>query len=443
MNINARKLCADVLFSVYNNNSYLSEILSSIRKKYDIAPIDMRFINEVCHGVMKYKIRIDYIISKNSTLRLKKISQYILCILECAVYQIIFMDRVPKEAAVDEAVKLVKEIGQSKAVGFVNAVLRSISSNGGNVSYPENETENFSKYCSIPLWLARRWVNQFGIDEAKKIAKSFLKKGELMLRCNTLKTSPEVLVKSLRDKGINAKIHKNSMTDIGYMIECTNMTNLDKLPEFESGYFYIQDFAAALTVEVLGPKNGETVIDMCSSPGGKTTHIAEKMGNKGRIIAFDIYEHKLKRINENAKRLGIDIIEPSISDGTMPRDEFIGVADRVLVDAPCSGLGVLRKKPDIKYFRKEEDIFELAKTGLSILENASKYLRCGGVLVYSTCTIDCVENEDVTRNFLSNHPDFCLEPIKEYNKDNDGCLTLYPHTDGCDGFYICKMKKIR
>lgn len=443
MNINARKLCADVLLSVYNNNSYLSETLSSLRKKYDISPIDMRFINEVTHGVMKYKIRIDYIISKNSSLRLKKISQYILCILECAVYQIIFMDRVPNEAAVDEAVKLVKEIGQNRACGFVNAVLRSISSNGGNVSYPENEIENFSTYCSIPLWLAKRWENQFGMEEAKKIAKSLLNKGELMLRCNTLKTSPEVLIESLNGHGINAKVHNNQMTDIGYMIECSNMNNLEKLPEFENGHFYVQDFAAALTVEVLAPKSGETVIDMCAAPGGKTTHIAEKMGNNGKVIAFDIHEHKLKRINQNAKRLGIDIICASTSDGTMLREEYRGVADRVLVDAPCSGLGVLRKKPDIKYFRKEEDISELSKTGLSILENASKYLKCGGILVYSTCTIDPCENEDVTKEFLSNHPDFCLEPIKEYNKDNDGCLTLYPHTDGCDGFYICKMKKIR
>ena len=441
MNINARKLCADVLLSVYNNNSYLSETLSSLRKKYDISPIDMRFINEVTHGVMKYKIRIDYIISKNSSLRLKKISQYILCILECAVYQIIFMDRVPNEAAVDEAVKLVKEIGQNRACGFVNAVLRSISSNGGNVSYPENEIENFSTYCSIPLWLAKRWENQFGMEEAKKIAKSLLNKGGLMLRCNTLKTSPEVLIESLNGHGINAKVHNNQMTDIGYMIECSNMNNLEKLPEFENGHFYVQDFAASLTVEVLDVKPGMTVADMCAAPGGKTTHIAEKMNNNGKIYAFDMFEHKINKINENAKRLGIDIIKASVADSSVNIPDLNGICDRVLVDAPCSGLGIIRRKPDIKYARSIDDLEQLSKISYSILDNAKNYLKKGGIMVFSTCTIEMCENDGVINEFLKNNKNF-KKQIINCNKQNDGSITLYPDLDMCDGFYICKLIKV-
>lgn len=443
MKINARKLSADVICSVYNNNSYLSEVLSSLRRRYELEPIDVRFINELTHGVMKYKIRIDYIISKNSTVRIKKISDYVLSVLECAVYQIVFMDRVPNEAAVDEAVELIKNSKYSKASGYVNAVLRSIASNGAKVEYQSDEVENFATYCSIPLWLAKRWIEQFGMNNAKALAKSFLQKDTLTLRCNTLKTTAKVLVQDLNNNGLNAKIYSNDKTNIDYMIDCANMSNLDKLPQFVDGHFYVQDFAAALTVEILDPKKNETVIDMCAAPGGKTTHIAEKMGNEGKILAYDIHEHKISKINDNAKRLGIDIIDAHVGDATVFTKELCGIADRVLVDAPCSGLGVLRKKPDIKYFRNEEDIFALARTGSAILENASQYVKDDGILVYSTCTIDPVENEYVIKQFLDKHDDFKLEPIKQYDKDNDGYLTLYPHKDGCDGFFICKMRKVR
>lgn len=441
MSVNARKICADVLFNVYTRDAYLSEVLSSVRKKHDLSSADMKFINELTQGVFKYKIRIDYIISKNSDVRLKKIYDYVLCVLECAVYQILFMDRVPNEAAVDEAVKIIKNSRYSKASGFVNAVLRNICETSGNVVYPENELENFSVYCSLPLWLAKRWSESFGMASAKALAKAMLGKSALTLRCNTLKTDSVRLVQDLRENGIEASVIEDADTDIDYMIECANMQGLDKLPQYTNGEFYVQDFAAALTVEVLSPLPGETVIDMCAAPGGKTTHIAEKMNNKGKIFAFDVHEHKISKILQNAQRLGVDIIQPSVGDGTVYNPLLEGVADRILVDAPCSGLGVLRKKPDIKYFRKEEDIAELSAVGAKILENASSYLKSGGVLVYSTCTIEKEENEDVVEAFLKGHNDFELEPVEAYHKENNGMLTLYPHTDGCDGFFIARLRK--
>lgn len=441
MTVNARKLCADALFSVYKSSSYLSEVLAVIRRKYDISPADMRFVNELTHGVLKYKIRIDYIISKTSDIRLKKISDYVLCVLETAVYQILFMDRVPNEAAVDEAVKLIKNSRQNKAAGFVNAVLRRIAENGGNVIYPDDELENFSTYCSIPLWLAKRWSDRLGMNNAKALAKAMLGKSELTLRCNLLKTTPSNLITGLKESGIEARLYNNPASKIDYVLECSNMNNLDKIPQYQSGEFYVQDFAASLTVEVLSPESGETVIDMCAAPGGKTTHIAEKMGNIGRVLAFDMHEHKISRISENAERLGIDIVYPAVGDGTVFNEKLRNIADRVLVDAPCSGLGVLRKKPDIKYFRKEEDIGCLAEIGARILENAAEYLKPGGLLVYSTCTVEPEENEYAVEAFLKKHCKFSLEPIEEYNKPNNGTLTLYPHTDGCDGFFICKLRK--
>lgn len=438
---NARKICADALFSVYSRNAYLSEIMAIIRKKYDISSADMRFINELTNGVLKYKIRIDYIISKNSDIRLKKISPYILCVLECGVYQILFMDKVPPEAAVDEAVKIVRNSRLNRASGFVNAVLRKIAANRGNVSYPDNESENFSVYCSIPQWIANRWENRYGLSEAKALAKSMLEKPELTLRCNVLKTTPERLCDALNRSGIESEIWKRKDCDVDYIIKCANMHGLDKLDEYTNGEFYVQDFAAALTVEVLSPKAGETVIDMCAAPGGKTTHIAEKMENSGRIFAYDVHENKLHRIRENAERLGITIINPSVGDGTVYNESLEGIADRVLADAPCSGLGVLRKKPDIKYFRREEDISELASISRQILDNAGRYLKPGGLLVFSTCTIEPEENEDVVNGFLSEHPEFVLEKIREYKKENSGYFTLYPHKDNSDGFFICKLRK--
>ena len=213
------------------------------------------------------------------------------------------------------------------------------------------------------------------------------------------------------------------------------------MPEYINGLFYVQDAAAALTVEALSPDEGDTIIDMCAAPGGKCTYMAEKMNNNGVVYAFDIYEHKLDKINANAKRLGIDIIKTQISDGTVFNKNFEKAADKVLVDAPCTGLGILKRKPDIKYMRKCEDIEKLADLSLKILDNAAKYVKCGGVLVFSTCTVEPVENECNIKRFLKKHSEFCLETISEIKKPNNGYITLYPNTDGTDGFFICKMRK--
>lgn len=441
MPTNARSCCADIVCSVYTKGAYLSESVAALRKSNILSPLDMAFVNELVHGVFKYKIRIDYIISKMSDIKLKKILPYVLSVMECAVYQILFMDKVPPGAAVNEAVELIKDSRYFRSASYVNAVLRKIADCKGNVEYPKDELNNFSVYCSLPLWLAKRWVAVYGMDEAKRLAKAYLKKGDTVLRCNTLKTTPSHLVQSLKKAGVECDIISGRYTDIDYMLSCSSINGLDKLEDFKNGLFYVQDFAAALTVEILSPQEGETIIDMCAAPGGKTTHMAEKMKNKGRIIAFDIHSHKLKKINQNATRLGIEIIEAKTADASKADSSLFEIADRVLADVPCSGLGILAKKPDIKYFRKEEDISQLAITGYEILANAAKYVKKGGVLVFSTCTTDREENEDVVEKFLSQNSAFELVPIVEYKRENPGYLTLYPHTDDCDGFFICKMKK--
>lgn len=442
MLINARSISADAVCSVYTKGTYLSEAVAAVRRSNVLSNVDMAFVNELVHGVLKYKIRIDYIISKMSDIKLKKILPYVLSVMECAVYQIVFMDKIPDSAAVNEAVKLIKDSRYFRSAGYVNAVLRKVADSKDRLDYPKDELNNFSVYCSLPLWLAKRWVSSYGMDEAKRLAKAYLKKGDTTLRCNLLKITPCELLENLKKSGIECNIFSSEFTDIDYILSCSSVNGLESLEDFKKGHFYVQDFAAALTVEILSPCEGETVIDMCAAPGGKTTHMAEKMKNKGRIIAFDIHSHKLKKINENASRLGIDIIEAKTADSTFADSSLYGIADKVLADVPCSGLGILTKKPDIKYFRKEEDIYSLAQTGFEILTNAAKYVKKGGVLVFSTCTTEREENEDVVNKFLSENSDFELVPIKEYKRENPGYLTLFPHTDGCDGFFICKMKKL-
>ena len=441
MSITPRKTCADFLHSIYTKGAYSSAELNKIREKYNFSPVDLRFIKEITFGVLKHKIKIDYIISQNSNIPLKKISPYVLTILECGVYQILYMDRVPNSAAVNESVKLTKTKNLSRTSGFVNAVLHSVIRNADKIEYPKDEIEYISTFYSIPLWMCMRWADEFGVEFTKNLAKAYLEDSKVVLRCNTLKIEPNELINSLQKSGVEAQILKNPIIDMPYLICADNLSNIENLSEYTNGYFYIQDFAASLTVEIMDLKKGETVIDMCAAPGGKTTHIAEKMENYGTIYAFDIHSHKIKRIEENAKRLGIDIIDAKCHNSTEPIEKLYEIADKVLVDAPCSGLGILRKKPDIKYFRKKEDILELSKISYDILECASKYVKKGGTLVFSTCTIEKEENSLVVEKFLKNNKDFCKVSIDCVNKENDGDITLYPNVDGCDGFYICKMMR--
>lgn len=442
MTDNPRRAAADILFKIYKNGAYLNEELNNLRRSGMLSETDMRFVTELTNGVIKYKLRLDYIIGKNSSVKVKKIAPYILAILECAVYQMIFMDRVPDSAAVNEGVKLTKTKNLSRSSGFVNGVLRSISKCYDTIAYPEDRAEYLSVYYSYPLWICRHWIEEFGAERTEALLRAFEEKADIMLRCNSLRTDVKKLTESLNNDGCTAKVFSKDGFKIDYLAECSQISNIANLDSYRKGWFYVQDFAAALTVEALAPEPGMTVMDMCAAPGGKTTHMAEKMNNQGKIYAFDIHNHKIATINENAARLGIDIINAECGNSAEFDSRFEAIADRVLVDAPCSGMGVLRRKPDIKYSRSEGDIEQLADTGYAILENSSRYVKNGGILVYSTCTIEHIENDGVTERFLQNHPEFRKVTLDICDKDNDGSITLYPDTDGCDGFYICKMQRV-
>ena len=416
----AREAALKALYEIEYNGAYSNMAVKNTLKNSDMSERDKALFTALVYGVSDKKITLDYYISKFSKIKLKKISKYILLILRMGVFQLVFTDKIPQSAAVNESVKLAKRYGHGASAGFVNGVLRSVSK-CSEIEYPKEKDEYLSVKYSFPLWMCRKWTEEFGFEFTENMMRSFGESKPITLRANTLKTTNEELVKKLSDLGINAEIQDGAVVTGGFDIEKNTL--------YKEGYFTPQDTAAMKTAEILAPKPGDTVIDMCAAPGGKTTHIAEIMKNNGRILAFDIYNHKTELVKKNAERLGIDIIKTDVRDAAEFDKSLSGIADCILCDVPCSGLGIIGRKPDIK--QNEDRSENLCKIQAKILENACIYLKEGGVIVYSTCTVEKAENEGITGAFLEKHGNF----EKLYEK------TFYPHTDGTDGFYICKMRK--
>jgi 16S rRNA (cytosine967-C5)-methyltransferase len=331
-----------------------------------------------------------------------------------------------------------------KASGFVNGLLRNYLRNRENIKIPAYQ-ENPALYLSItyshPQWLVEKWVDEFGLTFTEKLLKGNNEKPTLTARVNTLKINKNELIDHLKKKDIEA-------TDGKYVEEAINFENmysLEGLESFQKGYFQIQDESSMLVAHVLDPKPHDTVIDICAAPGGKTTHMAQLMKNKGMIIARDIHDHKLKFIDQTANRLGITIIKTQCYNAKNIDQKMVGKADRVLVDAPCSGLGIIRRKPEIKYNKNPDDLQKITDLQVEILENASKYVKNNGYLVYSTCTIASEENMGVIQRFLSKNNEFVMLDINpllpKSLRKTEKYLQLYPHVDDVDGFFICKLQK--
>ncbi len=411
---NAREEALKILFRVEYEGAYPNIALKDMSD--ELLSHDRALVTNIVYGVINRKLTLDYIIKQKSKIKLKKLSKYILLILRMGIYQLVFMDKIPESAAVNESVKLAKRYGHSASSGYVNGILRNVSKNG--FDYPKDKIGRLSVEFSFPMWICQKWEEEFGYDFCKELMTSLAKEPMLTLRPNSLKTDAKSLCDMLN---VKAQVIDGAVECEGFDIA------KDKL--YLDGYYTVQDIAAMAAAIALDPQEGETVIDMCAAPGGKTTHIAELMKNKGKVRAFDIYEHKIELIKKNAQRLGISIIDASVSDASILDKNLIESADRVLCDVPCSGTGIIRRKPDIKWNRKEGDNFYPIQK--KILENASRYLKKGGVLVYSTCSIERNENENVTSSFLDENKNF----ERLYEK------TYYPNVDGTDGFYICKIKK--
>lgn len=423
----ARNAAVVVINDVFEHGAYANIALSKVLRTTNLRDIDRRFCTELVNGTIKCGASLDWIITRYVTRPLNKIDPKILSILRLGIYQMQFLDRVPPSAAVNESVELAKSvsIGASK---FVNAVLRSIHRDPSKAAFPTDDSpQSLALRTFHPTWLVERWIDQFGLERTKKILDADNQPPPITLRVNRLKNSRAELLEKLRALGADAQ--PSALVEDA--IICKKLGALENFAPLAQGLCIIQDESSMLAARALDPQPNDFVIDCCAAPGGKSTHIAELMGDRGMVIAVDVHEHKLKLIADNSARLGLKIVKPLLLDAREIGDEFKGRADRVLVDAPCSGLGVLRRKADLRWKKNPIEFEQLSKLQSEILSSAARALKAGGIIVYSTCTLERAENEGAVENFLSVHKDFTLVEQK----------TLLPTVDGSDGFFYAKLKR--
>lgn len=425
----AREATLRALYSIEESGAYLNAALKDALSADDFSDMDKGFITELIYGVVGNKSAVDYIISKFSKLKLKKMTPWVLNILRMGVYQIYYMDKIPHSAACNEAVKLARKFSHKAASGFVNGVLRSAAREKEKFSFPStgDAVVDLSLKYSYPEWITKSLVDEYGEKRTEALYVENMRSHGTAVRVNRLKITAEELVERLSSEGLSAELVE------GYpdALIVRGKLNVEASQAYKEGLYSLQNFSSQKAVLCLDPKPGSTVIDMCAAPGGKSCAIAERMENQGKVLSFDIFEHKVELINKAASRLGIDIICAKAGDSCQFNEELENTADYVLADVPCSGLGVIHKKPDIKWKRNQEDIGELLDIQYKIFENAARYVKSGGVLVYSTCTILPEENRLMTERFLKEHKEF----KKEYEEQ------ILTSDLGESGFYICKMLK--
>jgi len=440
--ISVRDAAIRVLSEIDNEGKFSNKLLQQYSES-ELSKEDIRLLRELVYGVVENRMYIDKIIRSASSVKMKKIHPMILQILRLGVYQIGFMDRIPAHASINEAVKLAKKYGHKGTVGYVNGVLRRIERE--REQYFSNDEPSSADDLAIryshPDYLVRLWIEQFGFEFAKKLIVANNSRPLLSLRVNTLKTDREDLMGML--KKYNLELIKGELSED--CVRVVNPENITETKEFKDGLFTIQDESSMMVTEIAGPIEGNTVLDVCSAPGGKATHIAQRMNNRGRVIARDLYAQKINLVMENAERLGIEIIKGQVHDATEFDESLKDMVDICIVDAPCSGFGLLRRKPDIKFNRKSEDVESLIDIQSSILNVSSGYVKSGGKLIYSTCTLNIEENLNQVRKFLERNSQFKLKAIElPHGKiisetQESGYIELYPHIHGTDGFFIANM----
>ena len=442
----AREIALKIIVKIEKDEGYSNLVINEVinENRNSLSDKDVAFISEIVYGVITWKITLDEIIKKYSKIKLKKLSIWILNILRMSIYQIIFLDKIPKSAAVNEGVNLAKRYGHKASSNFTNAILRKVEKKDYKELFEiKDDVERISKTTSMPIWIIKELNKNRNIKEVEEICINLNKKPKINIRVNKLKTSIQEVEKILTEEKIQ---YNKILEEMPEFLEIEKIKDIENNKFFKKGYFTVQDVSAGLTVKILSPKPNEIVLDVCSAPGGKTTYIAEMMKNKGKIVAGDIYEHRLNLINENCERLGISIVETKQIDGTIFQEDFYQKYDKILLDVPCLGIGVIRRKPDIKWQKTEEDVKEIIKVQENILKNCSRYLKPGGELVYSTCSILKEENEDIIEKFLNetnNFKIFDLEnEVKEFKKyvTKKGFLSIKP-SEKNDGFFICKLIK--
>lgn len=439
---NVRKTALDCLEQIEKNQAYSNLLLNNTIKKNELPAKDIGLLTELVYGTIQRKLTLDYLLKPFIK---GKVESWVRNLLRLTVYQLYYLDRIPAHAAIYEAVEIAKKQGHLGIAKMVNGILRSMQRGSlPTFEQMEDPIERISIETSTPLWLVERWVEQFGLEDTKKICEVNLTAPNQTARVNLTRTTREQVIKSLQEEGFS--VEKSE-----FLPEAIHSLkgNLALSHCFKEGLITIQDESSMLVANVLQPKTNDKILDSCAAPGGKTTHIAEKLGNTGQVIALDLHEHKVKLISQTASRLQLTNVTAKVMDARNVLEHFLpDTFDRILVDAPCSGLGVLRRKPDMKYTKKEEDIFSLQKIQKELLQKIAPLLKKGGTLVYSTCTMDKEENREIIQQFLKEHgnyesnPEFiaCLpESLVPYASEFD--IQVMPHYFNSDGFYIAALRK--
>lgn len=442
-----RELVLGILLEVTRDGEYSHIALRNVLNKYQYLDKKERaFITRVTEGTLERMIELDYIINQFSKVKVNKMKPVIRCIMRSAVYQLKYMDSVPNSAVCNEAVKLAVKKGFVNLKGFVNGVLRNIERNLENISYPDrsNLKEYLSVKYSMPEWILEQFLAAYGEEKTEQILNGFLLENPITIRCNLDKISKEELTRHLENEGIHVENHPY----LPYALWISSVNYLAELESFQNGEFYVQDVSSMMVAQIADPKEGQTVIDVCAAPGGKSLHIAELLKGTGHVEARDLTAYKVNMIEENIMRSECTNIHAVQWDATQLDQQAIETADIVVADLPCSGLGVLGKKTDLKYKMTKETQEDLVKLQRTMLANVHQYVKPGGILVYSTCTIHEEENLGNVHWFLENQKEFELVPIKELVCEElqnsiveEGTLQFLPGVHKCDGFFIAKFRR--
>jgi len=452
-----RRLAWQVLQQVDQSRVFADSLLDrSFSSRPALSLRDRGFVTETVMGVLRWRSRLDRAIHNAAKNPRRKVDARLLQLLRLGTYQILFMDRVPDAAAVNECVGLARTLFKDEKIAkFVNALLRQVARRKGAEELPPLAlfpVDHIAKSTAHPEWMVKRWVREFGPEKTLRYCQSNNARPPLTIRVNTCRISRPQLQERLNHLGIEAT--PTLFSPEGLVLASTPMFGNEGL--FAQGMFFIQDEASQIIAHLLAPQRGEKILDACAAPGGKTTHLAQRMNDQGIIIALDQYPSKIRRIQENCRRMGISIVHPFQGDALQPlpfllRTQF----DRILVDAPCSALGLLHRNPEIKWRRVPEDLRRLQKLQLTILEQTASYLKVGGILVYSTCTLSSEENDEVVKIFLGRHPEFDQEDLREVGSqdlspllDEKGFFRTYPDMNlrdpnyRMDGFFAARLKKM-
>jgi 16S rRNA (cytosine967-C5)-methyltransferase len=436
-----RGTAVKILNRVERSDSYLDRLIDAEMRTADMNELDKGLMNEIVTGVVRWQMKLDWVLTGFFHGNFTKAETNIRNALRVALYQILFLDKVPHSAAVNESVEFIKRLRGQKVADLVNAVLRNILRNLDNIRYPdinEDQTQHLAVVESHPAWIVKRWIARYGYDEAKKLLAANNERPDLTLRVNRLKIDFNYFLSQLEQHQI--QFSRSEYLD--FFVRVKHMAGIGSSEMFRQGFFVVQDESAGVVVQLLDPKPGDRVIDMCSAPGGKATFIGELMKNVGEIVAVDRYETRLNLVKSACQRLGIANAHFIAADAATVQT---APAEKVLVDAPCSGLGVLSKKPDAKWKREPEDLVKLVQTQRAILENAAKHVKPGGVLVYSTCTMEPEENIGVVQSFLADHPEFTTENASQFADQrivtSEGYVETFPHKHAMDGSFAVRLKR--